>query len=269
MYVHISEILLIREKMQSWRYWRKCHVISWKEAMGAKALRKARLLVLCQAPRYTARLNSLTGPNLKYRLSSSWRRSRVVMWPWQGQKRQDKTTIEINIQKSCGLNVNAVSTAHEITIFLATRPSRHTWDIQHRYSMPIAVLCTSPVFLFLPWPLTSAGNSEIVQYVLLFPPDLIMHSLHLPTHNTLAVSKSFSVRSSGHGERSGERLLTYIEQNKTSLAATHCCPPADWSEIEKHVWRMRPSTHTHRLFYDAEVRLGIIKYMPSGFDKVI
>ena len=38
----------------------------------------------------------------------------------------------------------------------------------------------------------------------------------------------------------------------------------DWSEIEKHVWRMRPGTHTHRLFYDAEVHLGIIKCMPSG-----
>ena len=35
------------------------------------------------------------------------------------------------------------------------------------------------------------------------------------------------------------------------------------------MWRMRPGTHIHHLFYDAEVRLGIIKCMPRGPHEVL
>ena len=45
------------------------------------------------------------------------------------------------------------------------------------------------------------------------------------------------------------------------IAITHC-PPSSWLEIAKKISRMKPGTHTHRLSYDADARLGIVKCMP-------
>ena len=47
------------------------------------------------------------------------------------------------------------------------------------------------------------------------------------------------------------------------------CPPEQWLQIEKHVWHMRAGGHIHRLFYDSEARLGIIKCIPSRAHELV
>ena len=60
------------------------------------------------------------------------------------------------------------------------------------------------------------------------------------------------------------RKLSTMEEDVTRdflIAVTHC-PPSSWLEIAEKISRMRPGTHTHRLSYDADARLGIVKCMP-------
>ena len=52
------------------------------------------------------------------------------------------------------------------------------------------------------------------------------------------------------------------------IAVTHC-PQSYWLGIAEKISRMRPGTHTHRLSYDADARLGIVKCMPRPAHELI
>ena len=69
--------------------------------------------------------------------------------------------------------------------------------------------------------------------------------------------------------RALKRKLSTMEADATTLIAITHCPLARWLEIAKRISRMRPGTHIHRLSYDVDARLGIIKCIPRQGHEVL